>query len=139
MATTTVTIDQVKALSLQCEFDGLTEDQIQARIDRACMFINTDVWDRELAGRADEAIKNLAAHFLVMDARPAFGPGGAVVSESADGMARSYAGPVTNVLADGFLAATQYGRIVLALKKTLPLTPLTLCTDKAASLAKAVP
>lgn len=124
----------VQALSLSGAFDELTDAQIQPRIDRAARFVNVAAWDigQQDTAKSDDGVANLAAHFLTMDDRPAHGPGGVVVSESAGRMSRSYAGTGKAAsLSEEFLMATTFGRTFLMCRRSLPLTPLTAHTLEA--------
>jgi hypothetical protein len=87
------------------EFASLTDGAIQPFIDEATREINATVF----GARYDDAVKYLAAHLLTTMRGGSKSASGAVISETAGPLSRSYAAPSATVTTDE-LSSTTYGR-----------------------------
>lgn len=113
MATTP---EDVRALSIAGEFSHdppFGDSVIQLRIDRAALFVSTDLW----GSAADPAIAALAAHFLVMDGQQGGSPGGPVTSQKVGEVAVTYGGSAPSAES---LQMSSYGRLYVELRSLIP-------------------
>lgn len=81
-------------------------------------WVDEQVDDDQLGGRADQVRILLAAHLATVVADGGVGLSGPVVSESVDGVSRSYAATASTDGDD--LSATSYGRRAMALMRSAP-------------------
>lgn len=99
-----VSVSDIKALP-SGEFASLTDGAIQPFIDEAVREINASVFGT----RYDDAVKYLAAHLLASVRDGSKSASGAVISETAGPISRSYAAPMATASTDE-LSSTTYGR-----------------------------
>ena len=117
------TVDDVLCLDLVGDFDDIPPKFIQCTLDReVTCHAPEGVW-----GEKHVIAQSLvAAHIVTLAQEGSDGPAGPVVSESAGGLSRTYASGSGGTESDAYWSSTSYGRRYLALRRTLPLTPLTL-------------
>ena len=122
-----VTPQDVRDLSLTGEFNAFTDPQIQPRITRAECMINVDIWNVGCADRAELGIKNLAAHWMVVEQDGGNASGGEVLSEAGAGLSHSFAGS-TDEASEKLFSGTAYGQAYLAMKRVVPVGGVTACS-----------
>lgn len=119
-----VTPQDVRDLSLTCEFDSLSDTQIQAAIDDASATIEDTSWCSE---HIDPATKNLAAHLLALRMGGSTGVAGPVTSESAGGISRSF-GTAGSTRGSSYYQMTIWGQEYARLLSLQLFTPLVGCS-----------
>ena len=113
----------VQKLDLAGEFSGISDEIIQCIIDDDAVPRVGEIW----GDCRDQATTLMAAHILARRLKGSSAPAGPVVSQSAGGLSRTYAGPSGPGISDNLLMSTTYGQDYLALAAKIPTTPLTLC------------
>lgn len=126
----TVVPQDVRDLSIPDEFTDppYTDTIIQASIDEMTLMVNLQVCDEF----TDILIANMTAHDLLMRTRVSGGgPTGAgpVTAEAAGDVSRSIATPPILGSFDAYYMQTVFGQKVLAIRKQIPTTPITVCTN----------
>lgn len=129
--TMAATPTDVRNLSLTCEFDAYTDEQVQPFLDEAALHMNEAAWNIDTAKpRYDQGHALLAAHLMTLAIRGGGGGAaakGTVVAESLGPARRQYATPTGSTTGTDAvrIAETGYGTRWQALLDTLPLTPFT--------------
>ncbi len=116
------TAQDVRNLDLTNAFGLISDDQITCLLaGEVSCYVN----EAQFGDCATQAQALVAAHLLTMSLAGSTSPSGAVTSESAGGVSRSYASAPTTA-AGGFWASTSFGQRYWAIASTRITTPLVL-------------
>jgi hypothetical protein len=99
------------------ELAAASDERVSLFIGFAESMVNSNVW----GSKTDQGVAVLTAHLLTMSNRG--GNGGAVVSEKVGDLSVNYSAPKNG---DDDLESTAYGKWFLRLRRSLPITPITL-------------
>ena len=116
------TAQDVRNLDLTNAFGLISDDQITCLLaDEVPCYVN----EAQFGSCATKAQALVAAHLLTLGLAGSTSPSGAVTSESAGGVSRSYASAPTSA-ADGFWMSTSFGMRYQAIAKTRITAPMVL-------------
>ncbi len=116
------TAQDVRNLDLTNAFGLISDPQIDCMLaDEVPCHVNA----AQFGDCADKAEALVAAHLLTLGLAGSTSPSGAVTSESAGGVSRSYASAPTTAV-DGFWMSTSFGMRYKAIASTRITTPLVL-------------
>ena len=114
-----VSAGDIKKLS--GEFSSLENSQINIFLGMAKRCINASVW----GDKADDGIKLLTAHFVSMANRG--GASGSITKEKVGDLEISYG---SGGGSESDLATTSWGKLFLAMRRTLVITPMVVSCPK---------
>lgn len=120
---TTVTVDQVKKMSIDGSFEDVPEHIITDIIPEADSLVAEESWGDDY----DRGVKLMAAHMVEDALAGATSAAGPLASERAGGLAHSFQQIKADGLGglDAWLAKTTYGRRFMHLRETLEISPTT--------------
>lgn len=119
----TATAQDVRNVDLADTLNLISDDRINCVIaDEVSCYVNEAQW----GDCADLAQALVAAHILTIALMGSTAPGGAVTSESAGGLSRSYATATPSSDQSAFWQSTNFGRRFWQLHSTRMTTPIVL-------------
>ncbi len=118
------TVEDVRNVDLTNSLRNVSDGNIQCILDGEAACMIGEPWGAAGLRVIGESL--VAAHITAQAIKGPDGPAGAVTSEAAGGLSRSYASPGGQSGTDDYWSSTSFGRRYLALRRTLPTSPTVL-------------